>query len=258
MKPLETPALAMIDTPDAVAFSSLHFVKPTPAMKKTAPKKAAKPQSPELAMIDTPEDGSFYLLPPVNLDGYNPAIRVHAGEIFPCYVVPSRIGGVFSQGGRQAVRRWRELEGIQHALEIMGAVWSGLLKSYPGASDDLARQKNLAEGLMGPPDISFALIEKSGARGKSRVPKKAAFIQRNVMALAHWGAIWEIREVAKSKTVDGGPRPGAIHWKEAAALMNRICHEKMPESRGAQWTGFTPRSLEKLADRWGLSFESGA
>ncbi len=224
---------------------------------KTSPG-AKAPPSPALAMIDTLEDGRFYLLPPVAPGIYSPAIRIHAGGIFPCYVVPSQLGGVFSEGERQVVRRWRELLGIQHALEIMGAVWSGVLKSFPGASDDLSRQEKLAEGLLGPPDISFALIEKSGALGKSGVPKKAALVSRNVMALAHWKAIWQIRKVAKIKNKDGGDSPGAIQWKEAAALMNRICYERLPESRGTQWKGFTPRSLEDLAERWGLSFESKA
>jgi hypothetical protein len=218
--------------------------------------KPAEP--PAMAMIDTPTGERYYFLAPLPPGIHSPAIRIHAGGIFPCYEVPSRLGGVYSEGGQQVVRRWRELQGIQHALEIMGAVWSGVLKSYPGASDDLSRQKTLANGLLGPPDISFALIEKSGALGKSGVPKKAAFVQRNVIALAHWKGIWQLRTVAKIKSKDGGASPGAIHWKEAAALMNRICHERLPESRGAQWIGFTPRSLEKLADRWGLSFESGA
>lgn len=202
-------------------------------------------KQPAMAMIDTPEAGRFYFIPPVPPGVYSPAIRLFRGVIRPCYVIPSQLGSgsVYSEGKERVCKRLRELQGIREALGMMVELWQGVLDSHPGAHDDLPKQERLAKCLVGPPEAAFALIEKSGILGRADMPKKAPDLIRNVMALAHWKAIWQIRKRRRNSD------PGGLAWDAAAALVNEICHEAFPDWQDREWRDFTGNTLKSFADR---------
>lgn len=205
-----------------------------------------KPADPAaMAMIDTPEGERYYFLAPVPPGIYSPAIGIMRGVIRPCYVIPDRLGSgsVYSEGSLKVCKRLRELLGIRAALGIMAKVWRGVLVTHPGACDDLPRQERLAKALTGSPEAAFALIEKSGVLGTAGMPMTAPDYVRNVLALAHWKAIWQLRNRRNEKT------PGGLCWEAAAAMMNQVCHEAFPDWQERQWKDFTASTLKSLMDR---------
>jgi hypothetical protein len=207
-------------------------------------------KAPYLVMIDTPEDGRLYLRYPLVSFNYNPAICVFGGRIVPCYVNPDSLNGanVFSHGSEAVCKRHRELLGIRVALEIMWEVWQGLLDKH-GAANEIGLQIDIVETLRGPSLGAFAMIEKSGKLGSNGVPQKASDYLRNVMAFAHWGAIWKLRKPGKSRLANGGRKPGKIHWEYSAFLINQICGKSFPDLNKRQWTAFTGSTLSKLIER---------
>lgn len=215
-------------------------------------------KAPTIAIIDTADGDRYYFLAPVLPSVCNPAIAISQGEIRPCFdVIPERLGAgsIYAEGSLKVCTRHRELVGIRAALGMMEQVWSGVLRTHPGAIDDMVRQKHLARSLTGPADASFSLIEKSGSLGKAGVPKKAEYFLRNVMALAHWKLIWQLRKIGKG-TLPGGKRvPGGVQWKMGAALINAICYKTFSDWPKSQMKEFTARSLEDLAERHGLPWK---
>ena len=211
--------------------------------------KTPAPPSPVLAMIDTPEDGRFYLLPLVNHEVYNPAIRVHVGGMRPCFVVPSLLlsrGGMYSQGGRKVVGKRRELEGIRASLNLMGKVWTCILESQSPC--DLKKQEALAQDLTSRPYAALSHIKTSGAIGTKGGLVHASDYFRNVMALAHWGGLWMLRNRMKKagKLTDS---PGGWAFNESAKLMNDLCRKACPDVDAWGWVDFTGTALKSLIDR---------
>lgn len=230
---------------------------------------------PWLAIIDSPDGVRQYFIPPVRAGSYNPTIAVFSSDpksvshrarhgikaraIRPAYVIPDRlgVGSIYGEGSREVSKRYRELLGFRAALEIMGAVWLGLLDAH-SAHDDIDTQREIAEALTGPPLAAFAMIEKSGKLGRDLVPKRAADFVRNVLALAHWKAVWSLRNPRKGTMADGSPMPGGIAFKEAAEFLNAICDEAFSDLvERKEWKRFTAQNLQALADRHGLGFGTG-
>ncbi len=214
---------------------------------------------PVIAMIDAPDGGRFFFALPVHPTVYNPSIAVIRGVIRPAYVIPSHLGvrSVYSEGSARVCKKHREMAGIRAALGILVRVWNGVIENHPGACDDVSKQGRLAQCLTGSPEAAFAMIEKSGVLGNEGLPKYAPDLVRNVLALAHWGAIWQLRHKGKGRLLDGSVKPGGLHWSAAAAVMNQLCAEAFPDIEIRQWKDFTGTTLKGLMDRYLLDPASG-
>ena len=199
-------------------------------------------------MIDSTNDGRFYFLPPLLPETYSPAIRVYRGVIRPCYVNPSLLGEgiVYSEGSQAVCKRSRELQGIRAALELMGKVWAGILKSKMPC--DMKRQMDIASDLTERPNAALSYIKESGVLGTKGGLKYATDYYRNVMALAYWGALFKLRNRMKKagKLTDS---PGGWAYNEAANLMNALCRESCPDTVGWGHVDFTGNALKGLIDR---------
>lgn len=199
-------------------------------------------------MIDTPDAGRFYLLPPVPPEVYSPALRIFRGVIRPCYVVAANLGGgsIYSEGSHEVCKGRRELLGIRAALELMGKVWAGILESKSPC--DLKRQMDIAHDLAERPNAALSYVKESGVIGTKGGLVYASDYYRNVMALAHWGALFKLRNRMKKagKLTDS---PDGWAFDEAAKLMNAVCREACPDAVAWRWVDFTGTALKGLIDR---------
>lgn len=199
-------------------------------------------------MIDTSEAGRFYFLLPLIPDVYSPAIRIFRGVIRPCYVIPARlgVGSVYSEGSEKVCKRHRELMGIRAALQLMGKVWTCVRQSQNPC--DLEKQMALAQDLTERPYAALSHIKASGIIGTKGGLVYPSDYLRSVMALAHWGALWKVRNRMKKagKLTDS---PGGWAFNESAKLMNDLCREAFPDAEAWGWVDFTGTALKGLIDR---------
>ncbi len=199
-------------------------------------------------MIDTPEAGRFYFLLPLPPDVYSPAIRIFRGVIRPCYVIPARLGAesIYSEDSEKVCKRRRELMGIRAALQLMGNVWTGVLESQSPC--DLKKQMALAQDLTDRPYAALSYIKMSGVIGTRGGLKYPSDYLRNVMALAHWGGLWKVRNRMK-KAGKFTDFPGGWAFDESANLINDLCREAFPDAEAWGWVDFTGPALKSLIDR---------
>jgi hypothetical protein len=222
---------------------------------------------PEMLAVAVGADGSvFYFKTPIDLDGFNPAIRfqcVKAGASLmtfasPCYILPRKAFDlakgffVVKTSIAKSICKESEARFISSnlaALSLMKSVQDAIVE-YSGSAD-LTRLKANLETFVGNPDGARQWIKAARKRNGFGFPTNGFEFWKRIYVLMFWNTLCGIRTPQKN-----GKGGGGWDTDKAADQLNRYFrsrHSHLGElEQYAEWKPYTGRWLREFEANAGL------